>query len=494
MKLTNVHLSNFRCFQDYTISFGTRATVLIGKNGTGKTTLLTALRKGMSFMFAQSRTNEKSISESNNCNVRSFGLWDARFDEVNRLFCLPIQNDFNATYNGKNIQWTALKTKDPGGLHSTSYKEALESILSGYNADLRNSNLPLVAFFSDSYPHVLSKVGVKAAKIVKQDVLPRDFAYYGWDEDSNCIELWQRRYIKISNYLNDITIEIIDISNQIGIINRQIESQDVKDPAKIIDWGDKRRQLADKLVFLTADKNYSDFKKEKDFIDNKIETFTRPLRDDLKFINTEFQIVRTSVNRPDRKSFSIEFTFSDGRAIHFDILPAGYRRLLSIVLDLAYRSYILNEDRQTEGVSIIDEIDLHLHPTLQQEVLQRFQKTFPDIQFIVSTHSPLVISNLKADGIDNKIIKLKNEGDAYSNQEVENIYGIDYTTGVTEIMGAHYRKSEIDSLIDSIVILINYNKNDEAERLKTELFNIVGNNNTYIINEINNRVEMNKME
>ncbi len=474
MKLTNVHLNNFRCFKDYTIPFGTKATVIIGKNGTGKTTLLTALRKGLSFMFAQSRSNEKSISESNNCNVRSFGLWDARFDEVNRLYCLPIQNDFNATYNGKNIQWTALKKKDPGALHPTLYKEALETILSGYNADLRNSDLPLVAYFSDSYPHVLSNVGDKAAKIVKADVLPRDFAYYGWDEDTNCIELWQRRYIKIANHINGISIEINDISKQIGIINSQIESLEVTDPAKIIDWGEKRSQLADKLVFLTADKNYYDFKKEKEFIDNKIETFTRPLRDDLKFINAEFHIMLTSVNRPDRKSFSIEFTFNDGRAIHFDILPAGYRRLLSIVLELAYRSYILNEDRQTKGVVMIDEIDLHLHPTLQQEVLERFQKTFPEIQFMVSTHSPLVISNLKADGIENKIIVLENDGFNYYNIPIDNVYGIDYSTNLSEIMNVAPRSSTIDKYINAYLFLYRKKKDTEAEQVIQKLKEYIG--------------------
>ena len=108
----------------------------------------------------------------------------------------------------------------------------------------------------------------------------------------------------------------------------------------------------------------------------------------------------------------------------FDNLPQGYKRLFSIVFDIAYRSYILNQAKEPEGIVFIDEIELHLHPSLQQEVLGRLRKTFPKIQFIVSTHSLLVISNLKSENNSNKIIRLENDGLTYSNEPVENIYGI----------------------------------------------------------------------
>jgi hypothetical protein len=77
-------------------------------------------------------------------------------------------------------------------------------------------------------------------------------------------------------------------------------------------------------------------------------------------------------------------------------------------------------------------------------------------------------------------------------QYVGNIYGIDYATSLTEVMGAKHRKSEIDRLVDSIVILLTKNMEEKAHRLKTELFNIVGNDNDFIEREIRNRVQMNK--
>ena len=84
----------------------------------------------------------------------------------------------------------------------------------------------------------------------------------------------------------------------------------------------------------------------------------------------------------------------DYKSMLFEQLPAGYKRLYYIVFDIAYRSYLLNGHTDSSGIVLIDELDLHLHPSLEQEVLQRFRNTFPHIQFIVSTHSPLVISNL----------------------------------------------------------------------------------------------------
>jgi predicted ATP-binding protein involved in virulence len=119
-------------------------------------------------------------------------------------------------------------------------------------------------------------------------------------------------------------------------------------------------------------------------------------------------------------------------------------------------------------------------------------QTFPNIQFIVSTHSPLVISNIKVDGEKNKLIKLDNSNNTYTKQYIDNIYGIDYTTGLMDIMGAKYRASSIDNLIDSIVILASRNREADAEKIKKELYTIVGENNEHIKSEIDSRIEMNK--
>ncbi|MEI8248476.1 MAG: AAA family ATPase [Lentisphaerota bacterium] len=88
--------------------------------------------------------------------------------------------------------------------------------------------------------------------------------------------------------------------------------------------------------------------------------------------------------------------------IPFNCLSDGYRNMVSMVADIAYRASQLNPHlegdaaRRTSGVVLIDEIDLHLHPKWQREVVGDLQKAFPQIQFIATTHSPFIIQSLEA--------------------------------------------------------------------------------------------------
>src|SRR5262249_37770750 len=92
-------------------------------------------------------------------------------------------------------------------------------------------------------------------------------------------------------------------------------------------------------------------------------------------------------------------------------LSSGVRNMVALTADLAHRCARLNpalgEDaaRDTPGVVLIDEVDLHLHPTWQQKVVALFQNAFPRIQLIVSTHSPQVLSTVNVDSI--RLIKLR---------------------------------------------------------------------------------------
>ena len=73
---------------------------------------------------------------------------------------------------------------------------------------------------------------------------------------------------------------------------------------------------------------------------------------------------------------------------------------IGMVGDLAYRCCRLNSKKNmgaliaTPGIVLIDEIELHLHPSWQQQILPTLQKIFPKIQFIVTTHSPQVVSSV----------------------------------------------------------------------------------------------------
>lgn len=488
MKLKKIDLINFRCFEEAGFTFGEKQTVIIGKNGTGKSSLLSAIRKGLSFIFTDNKNEVNPLKRNNNATVSRLMLLDTRYDEVEG-FSWPTVISYETAFNHDNLSWAFFKQGHPGGLKSTAYREARTKYMEYITQE--EAEWPLIAFFGDSYPHIGMNLGRKSSKVIKSDELPRDFAYYGWDEYLNCNTIWFERFKYIDNYTFDAKRRIDDLNQRISDIesgNRKFENS-ADNEVRLNDLKNRRNSLAHNY-----EERCDSFNTEKRYIEDRLVNFTMPLSSDYNFINSEFEIININSSKVSfEKNQSIKIDFKSGIGMYLEMLPMGYKRLLHIVFDLAYRSYILTKGRyEPTGVVIIDEVELHLHPTLQQEVIQRFKSTFPEIQFIYSTHSPLVISNLKVDDINAKIIKLNVEEDSYTHQYVDNIYGMDYTTGLTEVMGAKFRKSEIDRQIDSIVILRTYGKDKEADELQKELDELVGANNSSIKNEIENRVSYNK--
>ena len=123
-----------------------------------------------------------------------------------------------------------------------------------------------------------------------------------------------------------------------------------------------------------------------------------------------------------------------GKELNVLQLSDGERTMLALVGDIARRLSVLNFfdlDHLNEGagVVLIDEIDLHLHPRWQREVVAKLEATFPNCQFIVSTHSPQVIGELQADSII-----LLQDGKMIGHPQVS--YGLNSSHVLEEIMGA----------------------------------------------------------
>lgn len=472
MRLIKTTFNNFRCFTNYHLKYGSETTVFIGKNGTGKSSILSGIRRGLSFMFAKPKGFSKNLSTSNNAQVRGYEIEDANFDSLHRTYNYPIENKFTALFNSETLAWAMVKNAEKGGYSTNSYKEALQIVLSFYNNNLL-APLPVLAVITDSFPHEKINFGSKVKKTVGQDILPRDLAYYGWDERTNCIELWLNRFYKISNFEKDLSDDIRSVESQIEVYRERFKDAEENDDSKLNHIHGTIAELNERLQYLKGDKRSQSFREERLFIEEKIFEFTKPLSEEYNFINKELELFRVSVNRPDKNNYTLEFSFKDGRNITFDMLPMGYKRMFSIVIDIAYRSYILNETKESEGVVLIDEIELHLHPTLQQEILPRLRKAFPKIQFIITTHSLLVISNFKADQ-NNTLIKLEHDGNNYFNEPVENIYGIDYSTNLSEVMEAAPRSSTIDKYISAYLFLTGKGKTNEANEMYEKLKAYVG--------------------
>ena len=173
--------------------------------------------------------------------------------------------------------------------------------------------------------------------------------------------------------------------------------------------------------------------------------------------------------------------FKDGRETAVRNLSDGYRRLLDIVLDIAFRCALLNkrifgEDsgQKTSGVVFIDEIDLHLHPALQSKIFKGLQNAFPNIQFIATTHAPLVISGIP-NTENNQVLKLKySEEEGYTQQLVSG-YGQDASAIMSDILNAPTMDTEIQSTIANINSLIDNQRLKEASAALEALRLKIGN-------------------
>ncbi|MEB2778089.1 AAA family ATPase [Algoriphagus sp. D3-2-R+10] len=472
MKLNNIDIQNFRCYKNTNIELGKHITILIGKNGSGKSSVLSAIRKGLSFIFSESKEEINPLKANNNTTVSSIPILDTRYDESEGGFIWPTSIKYEIDLNSKLIQWEFYKKSDPGGLHSTLYKNARDIIIK----DLIDNpeKWPVYAFFGDSFPHLDINLGSKSSRIIKSDILPKDFAYYGWDAYQNCNVLWQSRFKYIDNIIFSNDSKVRSIEDSILRLKKKLDS--ISDKNEISKFKSEILELENSFTKINqaTSERTNLFEKEKGYIESKFIKFTEPLNKEYNFINKEFEVLSISALKLMKSDISVKFLLSDTRSIISEMLPMGYKRLFNIVFDLAYRSYIIsNGVYEPTGIVMIDEIELHLHPSLQQEVLQRFIKTFPNIQFIVTTHSPLVISNFKADE-NNKIIKLENNGNEYWNESVENVYGIDYGTNLAEIMEVEPRSSTIDKFINAYLFLIDKNNNTKADEMLEKLEEYLG--------------------
>ena len=100
----------------------------------------------------------------------------------------------------------------------------------------------------------------------------------------------------------------------------------------------------------------------------------------------------------------------DGKTMLVNYLSAGYQSLLWMLMEISFRIALLNPEMsdysQAEGIVLIDEIDMHLHPRWQWKILEALHSSFPKVQFIAATHSPIIISSFK----DAKLLSIGENG------------------------------------------------------------------------------------
>lgn len=123
---------------------------------------------------------------------------------------------------------------------------------------------------------------------------------------------------------------------------------------------------------------------------------------------------------------------ADGTWIPFEGLSDGYRDVIKIVADIAVRMCILNPYlkektfKETPGIVVIDELDLSLHPEWQRRIVGTLTELFPKVQFICASHSPFIIQSLKEDQLISMDGEIRAEYEGQSIEDIaEDIMGVE---------------------------------------------------------------------
>lgn len=162
------------------------------------------------------------------------------------------------------------------------------------------------------------------------------------------------------------------------------------------------------------------------------------------------EIIQDFICKLDNRPFKIKIN-SDGQImisfsgneISLSKYSSGFQTIMQLIIDLTYRIILLNpshpDPRNTPGVVLIDEIDLHLHPNWQWKIMDTLGQLFPNIQFIVTTHSPMILSSCK----ECNLILLgydSNTGQIYHDEEnTTELYG----QSVDDVLSLHMVSSHI---------------------------------------------------
>ncbi|MBE9184900.1 AAA family ATPase [Microcoleus sp. LEGE 07076] len=161
-----------------------------------------------------------------------------------------------------------------------------------------------------------------------------------------------------------------------------------------------------------------------------------------------------------------------GEEVIVNQLSDGEKCLLALAGDLARRLAIANPNPdcnplEGSGVVLIDEIELHLHPKWQRAIIPNLKKTFPNCQFIITTHSPQVISDLKW------VHLLRSTSEGIAIDRVPS-FGKDSNRILETLMGTPERPQEIIEYLRELFHLIDKGELDNARRLRQELARRMG--------------------
>ena len=419
MKIKNIKLKNFRCFEELVIELNERCNVIVGVNGAGKSTILDALAISIGTYFAKIPTAYSLPIQKEDVLRKSYLTGSI----ISTEYQFPVVISTEGIANGKFIEWS----RELNGLkNKTTVKNASNLIEVGH---IQQQNIQ---------------------NGVTDTTLPI-FAYYGTG----------RLYKKKNNRITKLDIK---------------KSSRLDGYTDALSLGTNEKQLLRwfedmTLIKIQEDREIPELKTVKTAIEKCFEIGNKDVTD----VSINYSVKLKDIEVSYRKNNEIE-------KLPLHMFSDGIRITLTMVADIATRMAKLNPQLldnvlETPGVILIDEIDMHLHPSWQSRIITSLLETFTNIQIITTTHSPIVISNIESEYL--RILKnneIMNPSTNY-NRELDDI--------VNNIMETDYRPEEVRNLINQINQNIDNEELEEAKELLDNLKDILGETDSEVISARN---------
>ena len=461
MKVKRLQLQNYGRFEDLTIDFAPTAekngnvTLIVGNNGAGKSQILQALATGLSWFVGSLKTGE-TIGFKIDLNLIKNDKTEASVKVVTNH-----QKDNKSQFS--SVQWQLSNVRDGRVQQLDNNFSQLNGLVKEYRNNLthiENFSLPLL---------VLYPVERAILQYVEADILS-----HGYDQLKGYYESLNGSSIDFSDFLSWFR-NAEDIENEIKLKDLVNDKEDLRSKVlyltrEMSSLNERLSQTLDRKEFEDIQKNYRKYMVEieelQEMLENKIERLEPQLRRLLGPIRESIArltgFTNVKIRRQGTPTMIVE---KDGEELDVNQLSQGEKSLLALVGDIARRLALLNPSLDNplegEGVVMIDEVDMHLHPKWQHDLIDNLVKTFPNVQFILTTHSPHVIS----DRNDILLYSLE-DGELI---EMPNVYGEDVNTVLTKIFDVDIRDSKVEKQFTIIRRAISNHDYDEADKKIDEL-------------------------
>lgn len=338
MRLKKLELKNYRGFSGLHLDFPAQGSaVFIGWNGAGKSSVLEAI-KGIMFLLSRRILSESELPKD------TLGDLDVKVGEQSCVLSAEfVRPDENKTIELKIshdlASGSASYKLDP---HSGAWlvKEEDKGQL------LSNHSIPVLAYYTVDRRLIMQAAEQQESK---RYLIPQQRAYEGAWGGSLQFDHFIRWFVEEENKENREKIRLKDFEYKHPALNAV-------------------RKAWQSFFAAIGESQYENLRVEERAFN--------------QFTSAPSSLVITK----------------DGQDLNLQQLSDGERLSLGMVADIAHRLVLANpaldDPLQGHGIVLIDEIELHLHPAWQRRIVPALEQTFPNIQFIMTTHSPQVLSRL----------------------------------------------------------------------------------------------------